>query len=119
MRFNIIPQFSDFIIMEGGVKETLEQKAWREHLLGQFNKMMETMMERMDRLEVSIHNEDHDGSETSNSNRRNPNRVDNNLGSIKMKIPSFQGKNDSEAYLEWNQRWKTFLRSTIIQKIKR
>ncbi|KAJ9541184.1 hypothetical protein OSB04_027690 [Centaurea solstitialis] len=82
-----------------GVKETLEQKAWREHLLGQFNKMMETMMERMDRLEVSIQN---DGSETSNNNiRRNPNRVDNNLGSIKMQIPSFQGKNDPEAYLEW------------------
>jgi len=54
----------------------------------------------MDHLEVSIHNEDRDGSETSNSNRRNPNRVDNNLGSIKMKIPSFQGKNDPEAYLE-------------------
>ena len=61
-------------------------------------------MERMDRLEVSIHNEDHDGSETSNSNRRNPNRVDNNLGSIKMKIPSFQGKNDPEAYLEWESK---------------
>ncbi|KAJ9557269.1 hypothetical protein OSB04_011883 [Centaurea solstitialis] len=85
-----------------GVKETLEQKAWREHLLGQFNKVMETMMERMDRLEVSIQN---DGSETSNNNiRRNPNRVDNNLGSIKMQIPSFQGKNDPEAYLEWESK---------------
>ena len=28
------------------------------------------------------------------------NREDNQLGSIKMKIPSFQGKNDPEAYLE-------------------
>ena len=28
---------------------------------------------------------------------------DNNLGSIKMKIPSFQGKNDHEAYLEWEK----------------
>ena len=28
------------------------------------------------------------------------NQEDNNLGSIKMKIPSFQGKNDPEAYLE-------------------
>lgn len=28
-------------------------------------------------------------------------RVDNHLGSIKMKIPSFQGKSDSETYLEW------------------
>ena len=28
------------------------------------------------------------------------NREDNNLGSIKMKIPSFQGKNDPKVYLE-------------------
>ena len=61
-------------------------------------------MGRMDRLEVSIHNEDRDGSETSNSNRRNPNRVDNNLGSIKMNSPSFQDKNDLEAYLEWESK---------------
>lgn len=31
-------------------------------------------------------------------------RMDNNLGSIKMKIPSFQGKNDPEAYLEWEKK---------------
>ena len=31
-------------------------------------------------------------------------RVDNNLGSIKMKIPSFQGKSDAEAYLEWEKK---------------
>ena len=28
----------------------------------------------------------------------------NNLGNIKMKIPSFQGKNDPEAYLEWERK---------------
>ena len=33
--------------------------------------------------------------------RRDKNRKDNNLGSIKMKQPSFQGKNDPEAYLDW------------------
>ena len=33
--------------------------------------------------------------------REDRNREDNNLGNIKMKIPSFQGKNDPEAYLEW------------------
>ena len=31
------------------------------------------------------------------------NREDNNLGNINMKIPSFQGKNDPEAYLEWEK----------------
>ena len=29
---------------------------------------------------------------------------DNNLGNIKMKISSFQGKNDPEAYLEWERK---------------
>ena len=33
-------------------------------------------------------------------------RVDRNLGSIKMKIPSFQGRNDPEAYLEWEKKIK-------------
>ncbi|KAK0580405.1 hypothetical protein LWI29_001555 [Acer saccharum] len=31
-------------------------------------------------------------------------RVDNNLGSVKVKIPTFQGKTDPEAYLEWEKR---------------
>lgn len=31
-------------------------------------------------------------------------REDNNLGSIKMKIPSFQGRSDPEAYLEWEKK---------------
>ena len=29
---------------------------------------------------------------------------DGNLKSIKMKIPSFQGKSDPEAYLEWEKK---------------
>ena len=37
-------------------------------------------------------------------NREVRNREDNNLGSIKMKIPSFQGKNDPELYLEWEKK---------------
>lgn len=39
--------------------------------------------------------------------RRNPrgrDRVDRNLGSIKMKIPSFQSRNDLEAYLKWEKK---------------
>ncbi|KAH9792628.1 Endonuclease [Citrus sinensis] len=30
--------------------------------------------------------------------------MDHDLGSIKLKIPSFQGKNDPEAYLEWEKK---------------
>jgi len=32
------------------------------------------------------------------------NREDNNLGGIKMKIPSFQGRSDPEVYLEWEKK---------------
>ena len=32
--------------------------------------------------------------------------VDRHLGNIKMKIPSFQGRNDPEAYLEWEKKVK-------------
>ena len=41
--------------------------------------------------------------------RRNPrwqDGTDRNLENIKMKIPSFQGKNDPEAYLEWEKKVK-------------
>ena len=30
--------------------------------------------------------------------------TDKNVGNIKMKIPSFQGKNNHEAYLEWEKK---------------
>jgi len=35
---------------------------------------------------------------------RRARRSDRDLGSIKLKIPSFQGKNDPEAYLEWEKK---------------
>ncbi|KAH9657923.1 hypothetical protein KPL70_023278 [Citrus sinensis] len=35
---------------------------------------------------------------------RRARRIDRYLGSIKLKIPSFQGKNDLEAYLEWEKK---------------
>ena len=31
--------------------------------------------------------------------------IDRDLGSIKLKIPSFQGKNGPKAYLAWEKRW--------------
>jgi hypothetical protein len=37
-------------------------------------------------------------------NPRGRDGVDRNLGSIKMKIPYFQGRTDSEAYLEWEKK---------------
>ena len=36
--------------------------------------------------------------------RATRNQEDNNLSSIKIKIPSFQGKNDPKTYLEWERK---------------
>ena len=36
---------------------------------------------------------------------RRARRMDHDFGSIKLKIPSFQGKNNLEACLEWGKRW--------------
>ncbi|WP_163008930.1 hypothetical protein, partial [Streptomyces sp. S5] len=50
--------------------------------------------EEFDRMSVGCHRR-------YGRDREARNRMDNNLGSIKMKIPAFQGKSDPEAYLEW------------------
>ena len=75
--------------------------------------------ERHPRKGVRVDEEEYDGGdfEVENgydsgvSNRRYGgrhrearNQEDNNLRNIKMKIPSFQGKNDPEAYLEWERK---------------
>ena len=75
------------------------------------------LAERIDKMESSYHgdasttntrnrgrHEQEDDGQTSNLGRNGRTRVDNNLGSIKMKIPSFQGKSNAEAYLEWEKK---------------
>ena len=51
--------------------------------------------------------------------RRVKNRKDSSLGSIKMKIPSFQSKNDPEAYLEWEKKMNECLITIIIWSLRR
>ena len=46
-------------------------------------------------------------------------RIDNHLGSIKMTIPTFQGKNDPELYLEWERKVNMCLIAIIILRRKR
>ena len=53
--------------------------------------------EEFDRMSIGSHRR-------YGGDREARNRVDNNLGSIKMKIPAFQGKSDPEAYLEWEKK---------------
>ena len=75
--------------------------------------------ERLPRRGAQVDEEEYDGGDFEDENgydsgvsnmryggrrREDRNREDNNLGNIKMKIPSFQGKNDPEAYLEWERK---------------
>ena len=75
--------------------------------------------ERLPRRGARVDEEEYDGGNFEDENvydsgvsnrrygrrhREDRNREDNNLGNIKMKIPSFQGKNDPEAYLEWERK---------------
>ncbi|XP_038986478.1 uncharacterized protein LOC120111977 [Phoenix dactylifera] len=48
--------------------------------------------------------EDLDYESYSRRGKKADDSKDNNLGSIKMKIPIFQGKNDPELYLEWERK---------------
>ena len=60
--------------------------------------------------QATLNNEDRfmpRGERSGRGFRQDPrwqNGTDRNLGNIKMKIPSFQGKNDPEAYLEWEKK---------------
>ena len=50
---------------------------------------------------------------------RNYDDVYRNLGSIKLKIPTFLGKTDHEAYLEWKRELTLSLIAIIFQRRKR
>ena len=45
-----------------------------------------------------------DDEQASNLGRNGHTNIDSNFGSIKMKILIFQGKVDTEAYLEWEKK---------------
>ncbi|KAJ9556733.1 hypothetical protein OSB04_011347 [Centaurea solstitialis] len=84
----------------------------RRMMTNEFNQVHE----RMDRIEANVQRQpSHEGSvvneeESARSDEwgeferrmaRRRRHVDNNLSSIKMKVPSFQGKSDPKAYLDW------------------
>ena len=75
--------------------------------------------ERLPRRGVRVEEDEYDGNGFEDENdhdsavddrryggrhREVRNQEDNNLRNIKMKIPSFQGKNDPEEYLEWERK---------------
>ncbi|XP_057808603.1 uncharacterized protein LOC131023078 [Salvia miltiorrhiza] len=85
-----------------------------------FGAVMENVTERLQRLEFQAppRNEEEGESEGEDDRtsthrnerrgggrrRRHQNEVDGDLGSIKLKIPTFQGRSDPEAYLEWERK---------------
>ena len=101
----------------GGEKGVGDNKLMFEALLSEMSKRlsaeMELVHERMDKIEKS--KETTGSTSIGQKHERFPKRGlrigeegdidstqrrDGNVGSIKMKIPSFQGKNDPELYLE-------------------
>ncbi|KAH9697902.1 Endonuclease [Citrus sinensis] len=76
---------------------------------------LELIHERLDRVEntraeqpqpVPQEREDSVGSYRRDGQGRRARNRDDELSGIKMKIPSFQGKSDLEAYLEWEKKMK-------------
>ena len=51
--------------------------------------------------------------------RKVEDREDSSLGSIKMTIPCFQGKNGSKAYLEWEKKMKWVLDCHNYSELKK
>ncbi|KAJ0963098.1 hypothetical protein J5N97_028220 [Dioscorea zingiberensis] len=73
------------------------------------NRVPQREVEGVGAFEVGNFDEDFDRMSTGSPRRYGRdrdarNRVDNNLGSIKMRIPAFQGKSEPEAYLEWEKK---------------
>ncbi|KAL7596133.1 hypothetical protein Lser_V15G29757 [Lactuca serriola] len=82
----------------------------RRLMTNEFNQVHE----RMDRMEAQVQRtrsrassqvsngeEEDNGWEPERRPNRRRSRRDDNLSSIKMKVPSFKGKSDPDAYIEW------------------
>nr|XP_027098825.1 uncharacterized protein LOC113718104 [Coffea arabica] len=100
-----------------------DSKLRNQAMMGEFQRMLQESMtslhQRMDRLELSqarsnaahrdappreelaFNSEEDDFIRWPKQDYR---RIDDGLKGVKIKIPSFQGKSNPEAYLEWEQR---------------
>ncbi|XP_038973772.1 uncharacterized protein LOC103697756 isoform X1 [Phoenix dactylifera] len=96
----------------GSEQPDVDMKLWMKAIADQLTKLGA----RMDDLESPSRikplrgqmfeddEEDLDYESYSRRGKKADDSKDNNLGSIKMKIPIFQGKNDPELYLEWERK---------------
>ena len=87
--------------MEGMREEMGEMRAEREHRANAGRRDQATPQRQRARPQERWEDMEDEFEENDFNQGR---REDDNLGSIKSKIPEFKGKNDPEAYLEWEKR---------------
>ncbi|KAJ4708851.1 Mutant gag-pol polyprotein [Melia azedarach] len=94
--------------------QEVDMKMFIKAVNEQFRKL-NTRLDNMQSLPISkttrrrvLEEEEEDDSHLEESNSKQGKKVvskrDSNLGSIKMKVPTFQGKNDPKLYLEWERK---------------
>ncbi|KDP29481.1 hypothetical protein JCGZ_19440 [Jatropha curcas] len=90
-------------------------KLFMESIQGQFrtfNNLFQDMREELQEMKASqssnatrarpqVRIQTHDDEETEDTKS---NKIDGNLGAIKMRIPEFNGNNNAEEYLEWERK---------------
>lgn len=110
-----------------------ELKVWKEALLGEMRRVMrgelEQLHERLDHVEAARTAQPQPQPVPQPRGREmapvrddvHNYRGDDNFSGIKMKVPSFQGKSDPEAYLEWEKKMELVFdcrHYSDIQKVK-
>ena len=78
-----------------------------QHMQREFQKRDEQFTRLMNDMPKTSKGDGFDDDPESESKGSRSNfqpKIDTNLGSIKMKIPSFHGKSDPEAYLKWEKK---------------
>ena len=97
-----------------GDKVGIDLKAFVEAVQGEFRRLnarfddltspSKPKSSRRRLVEEGDDEESEGSADSSRKGRRGERRQENHVGSIKMKIPSFQGKSDPDLYMEWERR---------------
>ncbi|XP_038976183.1 uncharacterized protein LOC120107097 [Phoenix dactylifera] len=98
---------------EGSEQPDVDMKLWMKAIADQLTKLGARMndLESPSRLKSlrgrmfeEGEEEEHSDGRSNGRRQRDESKKDSYLGSIKMTIPAFQGKNDPELYLEWERK---------------
>ena len=99
---------------EGGEPQEVDMKFFMKAVNDQFKLLnarlndLESSSDSKSPRRHEFNEEDKADSEVERTSYKRAKKVDskgdNNIGNIKMAIPTFQGKNDPELYLEWERK---------------